>query len=265
MSREGGASGESVAARQAALAARARAYLDGPWRLLPAGRRLGPRLGGAVVLVVGAQALGAAGARTPLEVEILLGGQDWASWRAQARASEFLVADPVAGASVRIRDEEWLVDRLAAPGGLWLRQRAVVVADPGERFATAVRTALTACRRDQASAVRQAYRALRAGLASADTVPDSLARRVLLGRAVEAALTLPVLCRAEPCPPPEWLGWYLVRISAEGAGIAELCARVAAGTTVDGEAAAQLRRVIDELLDAAGFGEGIVRGYGQWA
>ncbi len=265
MNRDGGASGESVAARHAALTARARAYLDGPWSLLPAGRRLGPRLGAAVVLVVGAQALGASGARTPLELEIILGEEEWTSWRAQARTSEFLVTDPAARACVRIRDEEWLGDRLATGGGLWLRQRAVVVADTGERFGTAVRAALAACRRDQPRAVRQAYRALRAGLAGADTVPDSLARRVLLGAAIEAALTLPVLCRAEPCPPPEWLAWYLVRVSAEGAGIVELCARGAAGTSVAGEAAAQLRRVLDELLDAAGFGEGIVRCYGQWS
>ncbi len=259
-------SGESTASRHEAIAARARAYLDGAFRELPAGRRLGPRLTGAAVLVLGAHPLGLAGGRTPLHVEIVLTPQEWGRLHTEAGASElgFFDPRPPSPALVRLRGSEWLRDRLAHPAELWLRQRAAIVQDPAGLVAAAVPAALAGFRSRLETLVADRYREFRDGFESADAALEGLGRRVLLGGAVEAALALPLLCRAEPYPPPEYLVWHLGRVHAEGERIAGLCARAAAGAAVDRDACATLRRIIEEAMDAAGYGESLVRAYRCW-
>lgn len=260
-------SGGGTAARHAQIAQAVWSFVQGELSELPAGRLLGPRTGGAAVLVAGAHALGLAGPGSPMQVEILLAEAEWGRAAAGARASDLDFSVPVGGGGleVRIRGAEWLRQRLADPGGLWLRQRAVLVRDPVELVATAVSTALADFRRVLPSLVAARYRDFREGFAGADAALEGLGRRVLLGRAVEAALALPILCRAEPHPPAQWLAWHLGRVHGEGERIAGLCARAAAGPQVDREALATLRRILDEALDAAGHGETVVRAYHRWA
>ena len=257
--------GLGIEQRQRALAERVRAYLDGPLRDLPTGVRLGPRLGGAAVLAVGAHPLGVAGERSPLQVEVVLAADEWARLCAQARPSDLLLSDPSLPGVVRVRGVDWLRERLEDPAGLWLRQRGMIVHDPAGRVGDLVRQALADFRGRVDGLVAAAYRHFREGFETADATLDGLGRRLLLARGVEAALVLPLLCRCEPYPPPEWLSWHLSRVCDEGERIAGLCGRAAAGTAVDLQAYAALRRLIDDTLDAAGHGEATVRAYRQWA
>jgi len=260
-------SGDATAARHEALALRVRGFLDGTFRGLPAGRLLGPRVSGAAVLALGAHPLGVAGGRSPLQIEILLVAEEWRRAEAESRPSDLwlTVPGPPAPVSVRVRGADWLRERLAVPGGLWLRQRAAIVQDPAGLVGAAVQAALADFRRRLQDLVAERYRDFRDGFESADAAIEGLGRRALLGRAVEGALALPVLCRAEPCPPPEWLVWYLTRVHAEGERVAGLCARAAAGAAVDQGAYSTLRRMIEEAMDAAGYGESLVRAYRRWA
>jgi hypothetical protein len=248
-----------VAERHRALRQRAWEYLRGPLAALPPGQRLGPYLDRAAVLVLGAAALGT-GAR-PLELEVLLPDGEWGELARQARPSDLSWEDPAQGVSVRVRSQAWLRLRLAEPPELWLRQRTAVVQDPLDLLAPALRAALEAFRSGLGPEVERLYRALRVGFEQADAAADTLGRTVLLGRAVEAALALPVLARGEPYPPARWLVWYLTQATAEGDEIAALCARAAAGRTVPQDAYASLRRLVDEVLERAGYGDRLVRGY----
>lgn len=250
-----------MAERHEALRDRVRAYLDGPYRSLPAGRYLGPRLGGATILGVGAHALGAGSSALPTEVEVFLAEEEWVRLRAEARASDLLTLDPETGYEVRVRDTLWLGRRLEDPEGLWLRQRAAVVQDPTDRLGPAVRGALSAFRSAAGGHALARYRAFREGFETADAALDPSGRSALLGRAVEAALALPILARGEPWPPPRWLGWYLSAVDPEGERMVALCARAAGGPAVEREAYGALRRLIDDTLDRAGYGESLVRAY----
>jgi len=256
-----------VAARHAALCAAVRAYLGGAFGALPAARGLGPRLGGALVLAVGARALDATGADEPLEVEVILAPAEWERLRAEARPQDLAVLDPTPGAAVHlsIRGEAWLRDRLAECPGLWLRQRAAVVQDPRAALEPLVRQALEGFRLRLAREVESAYRDLREGFDGADLTLDPVGRTALLGRAAAAALALPLLCRGEPYPPPRWLAWYLAQVVPDGELLAGLAARALGGRVVERQAHAALRRLVEEGLDRAGYGESLVRVYSALA
>ncbi len=250
-----------VARRHQDLGARILAYLQGPYAALPAGAATAALLHAATVISAGAHALGAAGRGEPVAVAVILDEAQWTRLRGQTRPSDLLTLDPNAGMAVRIRDSRWLAARLAQPGGLWLHQRAAIVQDPGDRVPPPVRAALATFRERLDTEVIDRYRAFRDGLETADAALDPLGRSILLGQAVEAALALPVLARGEPCPPARWLAWYLNQVDPEGERIGALCARAAGPRAVDREAYATLRRLLDETLDRAGYGERLVREY----
>ena len=252
---------DGVAERHQGLARRIREYLDGPGRTLPTGRALGPRLGGATVLAVGAHALGADGPVTPVEVEVILAEEEWARLLTGARPSDLLTLDPGAGLEVRIRGTQWLTGALESPGGLWLHQRAAIVQDPLDQFAPAVRQALQEFRAGLEARALQMYRAFREGFETADALLEPCGRLVETGRAVEAALALPVLARGEPWPPTRWMAWYLARVDPEGERMAALAIRAAGGPPVDREAYASLRRLVDDTLERAGYAQSLVRAY----
>ncbi len=254
-------SGSEVMQRHRALTTRIRSYLDGPYRALPPGTRLGPRLAGATVLAVGAHSLGVEGSSAPVDVEILLAEEEWARVQAEGRASDLWALDPGAGFEVRIRGARWLARALENPEGLWLRQRAAVVQDPVDRLGPAVRDAHSAFRTGLQARTLQMYRAFREGFETAEVCLEPCGRAIQIGRAVESALALPFLARGEPYPPARWLAWYLARIEPEGEHIATLAARAAGGPTVDREAYASLRRLVDDTLERAGYAESLVRTY----
>jgi hypothetical protein len=241
------------------------AYLAGPFRATPLGRHLGPRLGGATVLCVGGWALGTAAPAEPVEVEAVLEDEEWGRLAAEARPAELDLLDPARPSAVRVRARggAWLRARLATTSGLWLRQRASVVQDPGERLRPWIVEAAGLFRGRLPVEIEGAYRALREGLATADTAGDPVGRAVLLGRAAEAALALPLLARGQPYPPPRWLAWQLAAVCPHGEEIAALAARALAGRALDGAVRAGLIRLQDEILDQAGYGESVVRAYGR--
>jgi hypothetical protein len=258
--------GQGLAERQRAVADEASAYLAGPFRELPAWRALGPRLGGAAVLAVGARAMGAAAA--PLEIEVLLQPQEWERAAAAARPTDLTARHPGAGPGgaavrVRIRDAGWLRARLAEPPGLWLRQRAVAVADPGGLVPGWIAEALQAFRRGLPAEVAARYRDLREGLEGAEEAVDPLGRTLLLARAAGAALALPLLLRGRPYPPPRWLLAEVCAVCPQGEEIAACARGTASGRPAERAAAAGLLRLAEELLDQAGYGETLVRAYGR--
>jgi hypothetical protein len=242
------------------LGAQAMAYLRGRFSALPAGQHLGPRLGGATVLIIGAAPLGLRGT---LCLEVVLAAEEWERHAAAAPPSAFAVRDPEVEPDTRVslRGEQWLEARLRDPEGLWLRQHAVLAQDPDDRGADALRRGADAFRAGLAAQAEALYRALRQGFEEADRALDPLGRAVLLGRALRAAMALPFVARGEPWPPPAFLGRYLELVVPEGPQIRALAARAAGDRRVDLVAWANLRRLLDEMLDAAGYGETPVRRY----
>ena len=243
------------------ISALALGYLRERFLGLPAGRRIGPRLGGAVIWVMGARVLGVPG---PLDIELVLGDAEWARVMAGGSAAQLQWRDPevVPPVRVRVRAAAWLTARLAEPEGLWLHRHGRLAQDPAGAGSAARATADRAFTGDIARHVAREYRMLREGFETADQALEPLGRAVLLGRAVGAALRLPLLARAEPWPPPAWLVWQVARVVPEGEALVRLAAGAAAGLRVDPAAWASLRRLLDDLLDAAGHGETVVRPYG---
>ena len=261
------AAASPVAERHRQVAAAVAAYLDGPWRALPAAARLGPRLGGALVLALGAWPLGLGGDRAPLQIEIILADPEWARLVAEARPSELGLRDPSPepAAMVAIRSESWLAERMAEAPGLWLRQRGVPVRDAHGRLPALVGAALAAFRLRLPAEIASFYRRFREGLEGADETLDPVGRAILLGGVAQSALALPLLCRGEPYPPPDWLAWHVGRVCPDGDEILGLLARLLTGPALERDAAARLRRVQDELLENAGYGEALVRVYHRLA
>ena len=250
-----------VAAQHMALVQRVQAVFRDRLPSVPGGRDLVALWPRALVAVLGAHALGQAGPRTPLDLVLIPTGDGAAPPPGAASALDG--TDPLLEPAVawRVRSRQWLVHRLGEPEGLWLWQRAAVVADPVGILGEEVPRALSAFRLRLPTLVAERYGWLREGLEQADVAPDVLGRRILVGRAVEAALQLPLLARGEPFPPPPYLPWYLRQVCPQGEEAAELAGRVAVGPAGDRQAGGVLRRLVDELLEVAGYGESLVRQY----
>lgn len=249
------ATGDADGTAPAALA-----YLRGRYLDLPAGRLLGPRLGAAIIWAAGPQALGLPG---PLEIDLILSTGEWERVAARGAPAHLDQTDPGAAppVRVRIRDAKWLRARLDEPEGLWRYGHATLAQDPQGMGALALRSAGDAFATKLAGQVARAYRELREGFEQADRALDPLGRSILIGRAVGAAVRLPLLARGEPWPPPTLGAWHLTQLVPEGETIVALAAQAATGRQVDAAAWARLRRLLDELLDAAGYGESVVRAY----
>jgi hypothetical protein len=249
-------------ARQAAVTAAAAAFLQGDLVRLPAYRLLQPHLAAAAVWAVGGRTLELEGA-ADLELECILGGEAAAALHPGEGRGDLDAVIPAGARRLRwrVRSAAWLTERLGDPAALWLHQRAVVVQDPAGILPAATAQALAAFRRRLPGLVAERYRWLRTGLEHGDGVPDRLARSILVVRALEAALTLPLLARGEPFPPAPWLPWQLARVCPDGEEIVGLCRRLQTGPTLDHGAAATLRRHLDDLLEVAGYGETLVRNF----
>jgi hypothetical protein len=239
----------------------AEAFVGGRLPRWPPGARVAPHLGRAAVVAVGGAALLGPAPGQELLLECLLDPAGEEALRPEERA-DLDVRDPGPPAVTwRVRSGGWLRGRLEDPEALWLHQRAVVVRDPDGAFAAAVREAFVGFRRSLPRLVAERYRWFRTGLEEADRAPDPLGRRILVGRAAEAALELAILARGEPYPPPAWLAGYLERVHPEAEALVAAATRLLTDRVVERDLAARLRRLVDELLEVAGYGEGLVRGY----
>ncbi len=249
---------ETDGADAAELAALARDYLRDRFLGLPAGRRLGPRLGAAVVWLAGQRVLGLAG---PLDIEIILDEPEWARLAQATSAAQLQLHDPevIPPVRVRVRAAGWLAARLADPEGLWVHRHALLAQDPGGAGGEARSRAERVFTQDLARHVASQYRTLREGFETADQALEPLGRSILLGQAVGSALRLPLLARGAPWPPPQWLVWHVSQVVPEGETLVRLAASAAGGRRVDQAAWASLRRLLDDILDAAGHGETVVR------
>lgn len=255
--------GEAIAQRHQRLAMAARAYLDGPGSELPGLRRLGPARADAAIVLCGAHALGQSDRRLHWELELVLTDENWKDLGVSARPSELSWRDPRPSPAVelRVRDAAWLRARLAEPPVLWLHQRATSVQDPGGRMAALLQASVAALRGRIHAEVSSRYRTLRGGLADASSAADPLGARLAVATAARAALELAVLARGEPYPPAPWLAGYVAQVVPEGEQLVALCGRlVGAGAAVP-TAVAELRRTLDERLDAAGYGPDLIQAY----
>ncbi len=255
--------GEAIAQRHQRLAAGVRAYLEGPGGQLPGLVRLGPARAGAAVVLCGAHALGQTDRRLPWDVELVLSDEDWRLLGRTARPSELAWRDPRPSPAVelRVRDAAWLRERLADPAVLWLHQRATLVQDPGGGTTAMLQAAVAALRERLQEVVADRYRALRAGLADAASAADRLGARLAVAAASRAALELAVLARGEPYPPLPWLAGHVARVDPEGEELVALCARLAGTAGAAPDAVAELRRMLDERLDGAGYGPDLIQAY----
>lgn len=262
MSTDATASSAAIARHHALLATRARAYLSERLPLLPQHEALGPHLEQAFVAVVGAHALGEGGESVPMEIECVVRAAQ-AAWRPGQAGGPSDVLDPgvLPPVQVRVRSADWLDRQVAEPEGVWLHQRVAVVQDPDGMLPDALAAGIATLRRRLGGLVGQRYGWLRTGLDRSGGCADALASRMLVTRALAAALQLPLLARGEPFPPIEWLSWQVGRVCPQGEELVALCGRLAASPRVDRATAATLRRMEDDLLEAAGYGETLVRNY----
>lgn len=103
------------------------------------------------------------------------------------------------------------------------------------------------------------YRAFR-NLVTVEDSREELCRQVMLGKAIESVLTLPLLARGEPHPYPKWQSWWLVERHARGAEIVDLCHRLLA-ERVTRETFEPLRCIIDDILIEVRHGDRLVRNF----
>ncbi len=260
-------SGLDVAQRHAQISEAAMDYLRSPRTAAPAVRVLGPRLGGAAVLVVGGHSLGLGGGREPLQLEVVVQDQDWDSLQVDVRSADlsFRDAHTTPPTDLRVRSQRWLGEQLGHPEGLWLRQRACLAQDPRGEAQQAVDQAWRSFRQGIPALVAETYRSFRQGFEEAPLALEPLGRTVLVARAAHAALSLGLLARGEPFPPARWLCWQVSQVVAEGEQLVVLAGRAAAQGGTDRAAYAQLRRLVDEILDGAGYGERVVRAHAAQA
>lgn len=162
---------------------------------------------------------------------------------------------------VKVHPLTWLRRRLAGDDAesLWIYQHAVVVQDPDALLPALVAQATQRFREYVPQLVAARYRAFRS-LVTVEDSRERLCRQIMLGKAIESALVLPLLARGEPHPYPKWQSWWLLQRHAWGAEIADLCRRLLA-ERVTRETFEPLRRIIDDLLIEAGYGESLVRNF----
>jgi hypothetical protein len=219
-----------------------------------------PVLDRSLLLVIGSYSIGMARPGSDLDLELIVPDEEYPALLAAAGGVRGLwVHDeqhrPLT--DIKVRPLAWLREQLSGqdPVSLWVYQRAVAVHDPTGVFVALLAAGLERFRDVAPGLVRRHYRDLRSGVTTGE-MRDALARQIMLGKVVEAALVLPLLAAGEPHPYPKWQAWWLGGRHPLGPEIVRLCA--SAG---DEAAFRQLRRLIDGILIDAGYGDSLVRDF----
>ncbi|MBP2017812.1 hypothetical protein J2Z79_001197 [Symbiobacterium terraclitae] len=230
----------------------------------PAYPHLKPALPVAKVLVTGGFSIGTARCGSDLDIEMIVPDELYPAMLQGAGGPRGLRVHDEAHTPLvdeKVRPMTWLRRRLAGddPESLWIYQHAVVVQDPDAQLPARVALAAERFREHVPQLVASRYRTFRS-LVTIEDSREELCRQVMLGKAIESALTLPLLAREEPHPYPKWQAWWLVERHARGAEVVNLCRRMLA-KPVTREAFEPLRRIIDDILIEAGYREGLVRNF----
>jgi hypothetical protein len=246
---------------QTAARQMAEAYLAGRARTQQSFQYMEPVLDRSLLLVIGSHSIGMARPGSDLDLELIVPDQEYPSLLAAAGGVRGLWIHDEAHqplTDIKVRPQAWLRERLSGedPVALWVYQRAVVVRGPADEFGRLLAAGLDRFRAEVAPGlVRRHYRDLRSGVTTGE-VRDDLARQIMLGKVLEAALVLPLLAAGEPYPYPKWQAWWLGTSHPLGAEIVRLC-----GTVGEEATFGALRRLIEGMLIDAGYGESLVRDF----
>lgn len=233
-------------------------FLSGQAQSHPAFPYIAPALESSLILVVGSYSLGTARPGSDLDVELIVPDDLYPGMLASAGGPGKLWINDEAHnppVDVKVRPVAWLRRRLTGedPMALWTYWQAEPLQDPTGDFGGWLAEGLARFREAAPAWVARHYRDLRSGVVI-ENARDPLARQVMLGKVLEAALVLPLLAQGEPYPYPKWQAWWLARRHAAGPEIVRLCGDVEARFR-------ELRAVIDTVLTDAGYGESLIRGF----
>lgn len=230
----------------------------------PAFPYLKPNLPSTMILVTGSYSFAMSRSGSDLDVEVIVPDELYPSMVQEAGGPRGLWAHDVAHnplVDVKIRPIAWLRRRLSGddPEALWIYQHAVLVQDPDARMPSLMAQAIDGFKGQVAELVVARYREFRSAV-TLEHSREELCRQILLGKAIESALVLPLLARNEPYPYPKWQSWWLAKSHTHGTEIIRLCQQILAKEDI-GPEFKQLRRIMDDLLIEAGYGDSLVRDF----
>lgn len=208
---------------QTAARQMAEAYLAGRARTQPSFQYMEPVLDRSLLLVIGSHSIGMARPGSDLDLELIVPDEEYPGLLEAAGGVRGLWVHDEAHqplTDIKVRPMAWLRERLSGddPVALWVYQRAVVVRDRPGGYAELLEAGLERFRTQVAPGmVRRHYRDLRCGVTTGE-VRDELARQIMLGKVVEAALVLPLLAAGEPLSVPEVAGLVAGRPPSAGGG-----------------------------------------------
>jgi hypothetical protein len=240
-------------------------YFQGRLRDQPAYRYLKPALSHAIILVTGSYSFGMSRSGSDLDIEVIVPDELYPAMLAEAGGPSGLWVHDEAHeplVDVKVRPFDWLRRRLDGTDAevIWIYERAVALQDPDGQLTPLLARAQENFRTHVPAMVAVCYRDLRSAV-TVEHMREALSRQVMLGKAIESALVLPLLARGETYPYGKWQSWWLSQAHPSGTEIVQLCQQLSAGGERSTSALRGLRRIIDKQLVAAGYGDTVVRDF----